>query len=233
MLGDQLLAALVLFGLPVLFGVIVFAAIGLPLPASLLVIAAGSFVEQGAFDPWWVMGLAWAAAIVGDNAGYSLGRWGGRRLLDRLVRWAGGDERLRKLELSSARWGGLGIFFTRWLLPPLGPAINLTSGIAAYPWPSFLFFESFGALLWVLIYTTIGRLFSDRVQAMSDLLGNVGWAIIGGLAAIILGWRLLHYLRRHPPQLPDRAHTDMPDDAFEPVPTALARNSSEASRRQC
>jgi len=44
---DQLLAALSLYGLPVLFGVITIAAVGVPMPVTLMLVAAGSFVELG------------------------------------------------------------------------------------------------------------------------------------------------------------------------------------------
>ena len=46
-LTDQLLAALSLYGLPVLFGVIAIAAAGVPMPVTLMLVAAGSFVELG------------------------------------------------------------------------------------------------------------------------------------------------------------------------------------------
>ena len=42
---DQLLAALTLYGLPVLFVVVLVASIGVPFPLSLVLVAAGSFCE--------------------------------------------------------------------------------------------------------------------------------------------------------------------------------------------
>ena len=44
---DQLLEAVLLYGLPVLFGVILIASVGVPFPISLTLVAAGSFVKQG------------------------------------------------------------------------------------------------------------------------------------------------------------------------------------------
>ena len=210
-LSDQLLAALVLYGLPVLFGVILLASIGIPLPATLLLIAAGSFVEQGQLNYWWVLGLTAAAAIGGDNIGYGLGRWGGRRVITRLAGWMGGEVRLKQAENAAARWGGLGIFLSRWLLAPLGPAINLTSGIAAYPWPAFLFFDVAGELLWVGLYVTLGRIFSDRVQAISELLGDLGWVLVGVVGVVILGWKLAEHFGWGRSQQAERAATSPTD----------------------
>ena len=213
-LSDQLLAALVLYGLPVLFGVVLVASIGIPLPASLLLIAAGSFVEQGELNYWWVMALTAGAAIAGDNIGYALGPWGGRRVLGRVTSWLGGEARLGQAEAAAARWGGAGIFLSRWLLAPLGPAINLTSGIAGYPWPAFLFFDVAGELVWVGLYVTLGRIFSDRVQAINELLGDLGWAIVGAVAVVGLGWKLAQYFGRGRSRQTDRAATSPPDGSY-------------------
>ncbi len=190
-ISDQLLAALVLYGLPVLFGLLLFAAIGVPLPASLLLVAAGSFVEQGALDLWWVLGLSIGAAVAGDQIGYMLGRRGGRPLALRISRRLGGADRLVRAEAAIRRWGGLGIFLSRWLLSPLGPAVNLACGIAVYPWLAFLFFDLAGEVVWVAVYVTLGRIFSDRVQALSALLGDAVWVIIGLVAVVVLAWKLV------------------------------------------
>jgi membrane protein DedA with SNARE-associated domain len=195
-LSDQLLAALGLYGLPILFGVIAVAAAGVPLPAAVMLVAAGSFVELGEMKLWQVIVMASAGAILGDQIGYALGRWGGRRLAARIGRrMRDGDAKIRRAESVITSWGGAGIFFTRWLVTPLGPWINLTSGVAGYSWRRFLVWDAFGEVLWVVLYVLLGKVFSDRVQALVELLGNLAWVIIGLIVAAILGWRLLRYIR--------------------------------------
>jgi membrane protein DedA with SNARE-associated domain len=211
--NEYFLAILVTYGLPALFGVIVLAAIGLPLPATLLVIAAGSFVEQGTLDVWWVVGIASGAAIVGDHLGYLIGRWGGRQLVRRVMRWIGGEPRLDQAQATTRQWGGLGIFLSRWLFTPVGPALNLTSGITAYPWPRFTMYDIAGEVLWGGIYVTVGRVWSDRVQAMSEVLGDATWALVGAFAVLVLGWQVLRSARRSqtqpasPPSMMDGTHS--------------------------
>ena len=78
--SDYVLSTLGVYGLPVLFGTLVIGSIGLPLPSSLLLLVAGSFVAQGDMSLWPVLALAAAGAILGDNVGYALGRWGSRRM---------------------------------------------------------------------------------------------------------------------------------------------------------
>ena len=194
-LTDQLLAALSLYGLPVLFGVIAIAAAGVPMPVTLMLVAAGSFVELGEMKLWQVLVVASGAAVLGDQIGYALGRWGGHKVLERLRRRKNGEAKIAQARAFAKRWGGAGIFFTRWLVTPLGPWLNLTSGIANYPWGAFLVWDVLGETLWVVIYVLLGKFFSGRVQALLDILGNLSWVMVGAVAAVILAWQLLKSLR--------------------------------------
>jgi membrane protein DedA with SNARE-associated domain len=194
-LSDYLLATLGVYGVPVLFVALLAGAAGVPLPASLLLVAAGSFVEQGELDLWPVLALSAAGAVAGDNVGYALGRWGGRRLTRRLGRFVGGERKVEEAEAWLKRREGLGVFLSRWLLTPLGPVVNLTAGATEYPWPRFLVYDLLGEALWVALYVLLGRFFSDRVQALSDLLGDLTWAVVALAAAVVLGVLLFKHLR--------------------------------------
>lgn len=195
-LNEQLLSALVLYGLPVLFGVTLVAAIGAPLPASLLLVAAGAFAQDGQLDYWSVVGVTTLAAVLGDHVGYGLGRWGGRPWLERNSRWLGGADRIQQAEAVAARYGGIGVFLSRWLITAVGPLLNLTSGITHMDWLRFFVFDLAGELLWVLIYTFIGLLFSTQVQTMSQLLGDISGLLLGLTLVIILGWMVVRSLRQ-------------------------------------
>jgi len=192
---DQLLGALSQYGLPVLFAVIMIAAVGIPLPISMMLVAAGSFVELGEMKLWQVIVVASAGAVIGDQIGYGLGRWGGHRVVARIRRRGSGATKIAQAEAFAKRWGAAGIFLTRWLITPLGPWLNLTSGMAAYPWTRFFLWDVLGEVLWVVMYVMLGKFFSDRVQALVEILGNLAWVIVGLIAALILGWKLLRYLQ--------------------------------------
>ena len=194
-LTDQLLAAFLLYGMPALFGVTVFSAVGAPLPASLMLVAAGSFVEQGEMKLWQVIIVASIASVLGDLIGYGVARWVGRRLVKRISRKIGGEAKIKKTEALAKRWGGPSIFFSRWLVTPLGPWINVTSGIADYPWRHFILWDVLGEVLWVVLYVMLGYIFSERVQSTAEILGNLAWVIIGFIVAVILGWKIMQYLR--------------------------------------
>lgn len=190
---DYLLSTLGVYGLPVLFGVLLIGCIGVPMPSSLLLLVSGALTEQGDMNLWLALALSVAAAILGDNIGYAIGRWGGRHV--RLSRFVGGEARLKRAENWLKRWEGAGIFFSRWLITPLGPVINITSGLTGYSWPRFLFYDVTGEVLWVVLYILLGRFFSDRVVEMSELLGDFVWVIVGLLSVGVLGWIVSKYLR--------------------------------------
>lgn len=192
---EQLLELLTSYGLPALFLILIVASAGIPLPVTLLLIACGSFVAQGEIGFWQVLVVSAVGAITGDQLGYFLGRWGGRHLVLRVTKRFGGALMIERAEAFARRWGGAGVFLSRWLVTPLGPWINLTSGVAGYSWPRFLFWDVLGEAVWVVLYVSLGKIFSDRVSALADLLGNLTWVIIGLIAAAILGWKLLRYFR--------------------------------------
>jgi membrane-associated protein len=192
---DQLLAEILVHGVALLFAVVAIAAVGVPLPVSLTLVAAGSFAKQGEMSLLPIILAGSVAAILGDQIGYGLSRWGGRGLVVRISRRFGGEAKIKKAEALSKKWGGLGIFFSRWLVTELGPWLNVTSGVSRYPWQRFIFWDVLGEVLWVVLYVMLGYVFSDRVQYIAEILGNLAWAILALIVAIILGWKLFRYFR--------------------------------------
>jgi membrane protein DedA with SNARE-associated domain len=195
-MNDQLLAIVSQYGTPALFGIVTIAAIGVPLPITLLLIVAGSMISQGAMNLWWAVGAAAAGSVLGDLCGYAIGRWGGPAIVARLSGLLGNRVDLQAMEAKVKAWGGPGIFLTRWLLSPLGPWINLASGTAGYPWRRFLFWDILGEITGAAVFISLGRFFSDRVMSLYAVLGDLTWAIAALLLAIILGYQLFTYLRR-------------------------------------
>ncbi len=193
---EQVLAALAQYGSPALFAVVTVASIGIPLPVTLLLIVTGSLVAQGVMPLWVALMLATAGSVIGDQIGYAIGRWGGTALVSRFAGFLGGPDRLAKAEAHARRWGGPGIFLSRWLVTPLGSLINFTSGIAEYPWLHFLLWDILGEALGAAVYILLGRIFSDRVLELDAALGDFSWMVLALLATAILGWFLWSYLRR-------------------------------------
>ena len=194
-MSERILAALAQYGFPALFLVVTIASIGVPLPVSLLLIVTGSLVAQGVMPMWLAIGLASTGSVIGDQIGYALGRWGGAALVARFGGMLGGPERMAKAEAHVRRWGGPGVFLSRWLVTPLGSVINFTSGIAEYPWMRFLLWDVLGETLGAALYIVLGWIFSDRVMELDAALGDFTWMILALLATVALGWMLWQYAR--------------------------------------
>jgi len=107
--------------------------------------------------------------------------------MQRVSRLVGGEDKIDTTERWLRKREGVGVFLSRWLLTPLGPVVNVTAGATQYSWPRFFLYDALGEMLWVLLYVLLGKFFSDRVQALNDLLGDLTWAILGLIAAIVLG----------------------------------------------
>jgi membrane protein DedA with SNARE-associated domain len=190
-LSDQLLAALTAYGLPAIFGTTFVNSVGIPVPEALILLAAGSFVQLGDLSLGWVIVLASPGAILGDQVDYGIGRWGGRKLVFLLTRWLGGEKRLHDVEATAQKWGGWGVFLSRWLFTGLGSWVNLASGITAFSYRRFLIWDIAGEVLGAVLYVLVGKLFSIQVQALIELLGNLFWVEVGLIAAGIFGWQLI------------------------------------------
>jgi membrane protein DedA with SNARE-associated domain len=192
----EVLNLLAVYGLPALFGVILISAIGVPLPGSFMLIVVGSFVAQDEMSFWPTIAAAAIGAVIGDHVGYGLGRWGGRTLVLRLSQRMGSAVRLQQAEAAVMKWGGLGVFFTRWLITPAGPWVNLTTGMIGYTAFLFFIYDVAGETLWVILYITLGRVFYDQLDALSGMLNDLMWVILSALAATLIGWQLFRNSRK-------------------------------------
>lgn len=198
-----LLDAMATYGAFAIFAAILLASIGIPLPATFLLVAAGSFVMQGELNLWPVLLGGALGAILGDHIGYGIGRIGGRTFVHRISQRFNGENMLAQAESTMQRWGGIGIFLSRWLLTAAGPYVNLTSGLMGYRLLYFSFWDILGELFWVVLYVQLGRFFSDQLATISDALGDLTWVVVGVIAILVIGYKLIQSFRPTPTPTPE------------------------------
>ncbi|MBL4808348.1 MAG: hypothetical protein JKY31_13850 [Rhodobacteraceae bacterium] len=97
---------------------------------------------------------------------------------------------IARAKAFSAKWGGMGVFLSRWLVAPIGPWINFASGISDYHWRGFTFWAVLGEVIWVGLYVTLGVVFSANAMALAELLADVSWLLLGILGMVLMGLRL-------------------------------------------
>ena len=198
---SSLLSILQTYGYPALWASIFVAAVGVPLPVSLVLLAAGAFAALGDFNLILLTLISISASVAGDNLGYLIGRLWGSKVADWLEHSKLGRRFLKPDAVSRSRLyfkkrGGWAIFFSRFLVAALGGVVNLLAGTELYPYPYFLVFDIGGETVGALIPLLLGFAFGASWDAVGDILGTSSLLVLGLLLVIYLFLRLLRYTRR-------------------------------------
>lgn len=187
---DWLLALVPQYGLWLLAATTFLSCLALPFPASILMLTAGGFAAAGDLVLWQAFLAAAAGAVAGDQLGYWAGRGLGLSFLTRLRADPGRDRLLARADALMDRRGELAVFFSRWLVSPLGPWVNLLAGSTGYGWLRFTVTGVAGEAVWAGLYVGTGYGFAGNIQAASDMLGSA-LGMVGGLGAVVaLGYWL-------------------------------------------
>ncbi len=141
-------------GYPLLFLVVMAESGGVPVPGETGLITAGILSSSGKLQIEFVIAIAAAAAIIGDNIGYLIGRKGGRWVLER----PGAFERQRREVLLIGepffdKHGPKAVFFGRFILG-LRVWASWLAGATRMHWRSFALWNALG-----------GHLLGDRDRA--------------------------------------------------------------------
>jgi membrane protein DedA with SNARE-associated domain len=174
------------WGAPALALATFLSCLALPVPTSLMMLAAGAFVATGDLSAGGVVGAALGGALLGDQAGYQVGRLGGTVLRARLGQKPTRARLIAGAEARMNQSGGVAVFLSRWLFSPLGPYINLIAGGTRMGWARFTLPAALGEVVWVVVYVGIGYAFGSNLAAIGDFLGNlVGLATSLALATLL------------------------------------------------
>ena len=187
------------YGYPVLWLCVFVAAVGIPLPISLVLLASGAFAALGDFDIVLLAIVAISASTAGDNVGYLLGRKLGRKLLVWL-------KQQRRIQLFSPRTiqrsqdyfhrlGGWAILFSRFLVPALGGTVNLLAGAELYQYWRFLIYDAIGEAIGVAILLSLGYTFAASWEALGDIVAWISTLCLGLCTVVCLLMYLIRTLR--------------------------------------
>lgn len=188
-MSDVVLSLITEFGAYVIFASAFLSCLALPIPTSLMMLSGGAFVATGDLSLWTVGLAAYSGAILGDQAGFFLGRWGGAPLVTRLARTPARRAVLERARALIDRRGSAGVFLSTWLLAPLGPWVNFTAGATGFSWARFALWDILGETIWVSVYIGLGYAFSSSISTVADLLGNlVGLLVAITVAAVMILW---------------------------------------------
>jgi membrane protein DedA with SNARE-associated domain len=166
-----------------LFGAILARQACLPVPANLLLVAAGALARSGRLSVSGVLGLSVLAFLLADLAWYEAGR----RLGDRPLHFLCGLSRdpsscVHRATSGFARHGVRTLLFSKFVVGLDAVAVPLTGAARVSPL-QFLAFDGMGAMLWSATYAALGYIFSTQLDLVAVHLARIGAVVAVALAA--------------------------------------------------
>lgn len=159
------------------------------LPGDSLLFVVGALAGAGLLSLPVACAVLLAAAILGDQCNYSIGRYFGPKVFQ----WEDSRYFNRKaFDRAHAfyeRYGGVTVILARFM-PFIRTFVPFVAGVAEMSRGRFTFFNVSGALIWVLGICAAGYLFGNLPWVQANL-SKIIWAmiLIPGLVAIYCGWK--------------------------------------------
>lgn len=158
------------------------------LPGDSLLFVVGAMAGAELLSLPWVLGLLTAAAILGDQCNYLIGRHFGQRLLNANTRWFN-RQAYDQAHAFYERYGSITIVLARFL-PFIRTFAPFVAGVADMDRRRFTLFNVLGAFIWVWGICTAGYLFGHLEWVKANL-DKIIWAmiLIPGLIAVWGAWK--------------------------------------------
>jgi membrane protein DedA with SNARE-associated domain len=193
------------YGYLVVFLLVMIESIGVPVPGETALIGAALYAgSTGKLAIEWVIAVAIAGAIIGDNIGFTIGRYGGARLLLRY----GHKIRLHEGRLKIGIWlfrrhGGKVVFWGRFV-SILRTWAAFLAGANHMEWRRFLFFNASGGVVWATLFGIVYYVFGDAIRRLSTAI-DIAFGVVGaGLVVAFVIWT-----RRKEGELQERAEREI------------------------
>ena len=171
------------YGYIFLFFLVGLESFGIPLPGETALVTAAAFAATGRLNIVLVVAVAAAGAIVGDNAGYWIGRKGGLALVSRYGRHVGLTEaKLNRARAFFDRHGAKTVFIGRFIALLRSWAAAL-AGIGRMPYGVFTLYNALGGIVWASLFGALGYAFGRNLPRLEHYLGRVSLVI--GIVVVI------------------------------------------------
>jgi membrane protein DedA with SNARE-associated domain len=181
------------FGYLAVVGLVLIEDFGVPVPGETVLILAAVYAGAGRLNIVLVALLGFCGALLGDNIGFAIGHFGGRRLAERYGRYIFlTHERLDKATGFFDRHGGKIIIVARFI-EGLRQANGIIAGTAGMHWARFLIFNAIGAGLWVLVWTSVGYFSGSHIDTIYNDATRYDTYLavaVGGLALVFITRRV-------------------------------------------
>jgi membrane protein DedA with SNARE-associated domain len=169
-------------------------ALGAPVPGETLLIFSAVLAARGEMSLPALLASAWLGSVMGDNAGYLIGRKLGRAAVARFGAKVGlTEERFVKVEAVFQRFGGATVTFARFF-SILRQLNGIVAGTLGMHWLRFLLFNSIGAALWVGVWVLGPYYLGEHTASIARIAHQFGRTGALALVAILAAGALLYWL---------------------------------------
>jgi membrane protein DedA with SNARE-associated domain len=195
------------YGYLAVVGLVFIEDFGIPVPGETVLILAAVYAGDGRLNIGLVILLAFLGAILGDNVGFAIGHYGGRRLAERYGRYVFlTPERLDRATAFFDARGGRIVVVARFI-EGLRQANGIIAGSTHMRWRRFLLYNAIGAALWVGAWASVGYLSGSHINGVYNAVTRYDRYL-----AIAVGLLIVAFVARHFGWIGKRSRTPRSSD---------------------
>lgn len=193
---SQLTELLQIYGVLIVFGIVLVEQFGLPIPAFPILVVAGALSVDGALSWQLCLAAAVAACLICDMFWFRAGRFYGKRILRLLCKISlSPDSCVNQTEDRFRRFGAKSLLVSKFVPGFNTIAAPLSGAIGTGP-RQFVAYSATGAALWSGTGILLGILFHDGVEELLDWLETAGGTALMVLATMLLLFIAVKYVER-------------------------------------
>src|SRR6266516_6585418 len=179
--------------------------VGFVFPGEIAVILGGVAASRGTVPLWALIAAAVAGAIIGDSAGYLIGRRWGTHLLHGTVGRLPVirthlDKHLDTARAYVQRRKGSAVFFGRFTAA-LRVLVPVLAGMSEVHYPTFLVYNVAGGALWGSGFAVLGYVAGASYHRVEHIAGQAGLILLGLIVAGLIASRLVRRFAARSPGL--------------------------------
>ena len=184
------------YGYLAVAGLVLIEDFGVPVPGETVLILGAVYAGTGRLNVVLVGLLGFLGAVTGDNIGFAIGHFGGRRLVERYGRYIFlTRERVDKATGFFERQGGKIIVVARFI-EGLRQANGIIAGITGMHWARFVAFNALGAALWVAVWVCVGYFSGSHIDSIYNTATKYDTYLAIAVGVLLLAYIVRRIMRR-------------------------------------
>lgn len=176
------------YGYGVLFIGLLLEFIALPFPGETTMAYSGYLSYTGALNFYLLIVLAFLGTTIGMTLTYWIGRKAGLPFILRFGKWVFlKPDKLENTQVWFQKYGNW-LIFIGYFIPGVRHFTGYFAGIIALPFRKFAAYAYSGALVWVILFISIGKMFGPQWDAVFHLAEMYAVRIIAiaGVAVVLI-----------------------------------------------